>query len=118
MAKRTNTTNRRNNRTTPAERAVKTQKTINNDYKELAEDYRRLGMQLWKIPATKYILAGAALASLVPVTMRLFRRYPQINEFIHENLDTVEGKVTELKDKVTERISRASGDEEFTDVLG
>lgn len=52
--------------------AMGIQKQINQDYVDLTRDYKKLFVELWRIPATRYVLGGAAIAALVPVAMRMW----------------------------------------------
>ena len=63
------------------------QRVINSDYAALGRDYRKLAIELWRIPATKYVLGGIALAAFGPAIVRQLRMVPQVDAFISENLD-------------------------------
>lgn len=79
-------------------------------------DYQKLAKKLWKRPATKWVLGGVAVASIFPLTLRLFRRYPQINEFLSENIHAVEESVGEIGTKLKGKIDHLKGDvEDFSD---
>ncbi|HXH29186.1 MAG TPA: hypothetical protein VNJ01_00065 [Bacteriovoracaceae bacterium] len=96
--KTVNTNTRRTKRAASVlESAPKIQKSINRDYKLLFKNYGRLASKLWSRPATRYVVGGAAVAALVPVAMRVYKRYPQISTFFSESLDAVEGKISEIK---------------------
>lgn len=73
--------------------AMPIQRTINSDYKNLAMDYKKLFVELWRMPATKYILGGVALVGFMPVLMRGLRKFPQVNTVVHENMDKVLNKI-------------------------
>lgn len=112
MAKKTatrrssrNSNNRTSTRSRKVSEAIETQKTINKDYKGLFRDYKKLAKDLWKIPATKYVLGGVAVAAFIPVATRLLRRYPKVNTFIRDNMDVVEQKLEEVGEKINEKIS-------------
>ena len=81
------------------------QKEINNDYRILARDYRRLALNLWNKPATRYVLGGVAAAALVPVAMRVYRRYPGISTFFTDSLDVVERKFSGFRTFATDMMS-------------
>jgi hypothetical protein len=44
-------------------------------------------------PAVQYLAAGVVISALTQVSARLSKRYPQISNFIKENLDKVEDKL-------------------------
>jgi hypothetical protein len=71
MAKRTT---RKATNTRTGSHALEIQRDINGDYAELARDYQKLGVELWRIPATKYILGGVAVASVLPFALRGAKR--------------------------------------------
>jgi hypothetical protein len=85
--------------------AMEIQRVINKDYKLLFEDYRKLSLELWRIPATKYILGGVAITSLVPVMLRVLRNNPQIGNFFRNNVDVIENKVGDIGDIITDKIA-------------
>lgn len=65
------------------------QKAINNDFAILLRDYKKLGLELWQFPVTKFIVGGAALGALAPLLVKVFRDYDmdeireKIVEFAH-----------------------------------
>lgn len=97
--KRTTTT-RANTARTP----LRIQKEINEDYVELARDYKKLALALWKKPATKYILGGLGLAAVTPFLFRTIKGLPGVEAFF---TDTFEG----VKNKVDHVISSHSADD-------
>ena len=68
-------------------------------------NYARLGKELWRIPATRYFLAGVALASLIPVTLKGLHKYRTEKSF------------NEFKDALSEKLNRPP-EQEYSDVLG
>lgn len=88
-----NRTRRSARNTKTGSNVVGIQKKINTDYETLFRDYKKLTREVLEIPATRYILGGVAIVSLIPFAMRLFRRYPEINTFVSDNLDSVVSKV-------------------------
>lgn len=81
------------------------QRVINKDYKLLFKDYKKLSLELWRIPATKYILGGVAITSLVPVMLRVLRNNPQIGNFFRNNVDVIESKVGEIGEIISDKIA-------------
>lgn len=79
----------RNTRT--GSNAMEIQRKINSDYGELARDYKKLAVELWKLPVTKFIFTGAALGAVAAV----FRRYPELNSYVSEGVETIKSKVNE-----------------------
>lgn len=73
--------------------AMQIQRKINMDYADLWADYKKLGLELWQLPVTKFIVGGAALGALAPVLMKVFKDYDldtiksKIDEFVHEAKD-------------------------------
>lgn len=68
------------------------QRKINRDYEGLAKDYKKLAVELWQIPITKFILGGAALGGLVAV----FRKYPELDTFLTDNFEQIKTKVSDV----------------------
>lgn len=87
MAQNTNRRGARNTRT--GTNAMGIQRAINRDFVDLFTDYKRLGVELWRMPATKYILGGVALTALIPVALRALRDYPEVNTFVKENVEGI-----------------------------
>lgn len=89
----------RNTRT--GSNAMEIQKKINSDYGELVRDYKKLAIELWQVPVTKFVLGGAALGALVAV----FRKYPEINTFVTDNVSNVRSKIDDALNSSEDRIS-------------
>lgn len=83
----------RNTRT--GSNAMKIQRKINMDYVDLVRDYKKLGLELWQKPVTKFIVGGAALGALVPVLMKVFEEY---------DVDTIKDKWNDLVRKGEDHI--------------
>lgn len=62
--------------------AMGIQKQINQDYVDLGRDYKKLFIEIWRIPATKYVLGGAAVAALIPFAMKAFGEDSQVTTYI------------------------------------
>ena len=82
-----------------ANRGSRNRKTGSN---ALVKDYEKLAIELWKKPATRYVLGGAEIAILVPFAMRMF---PRFNTLIRDNMDTASDKWDEVEGMISERIS-------------
>jgi DNA-binding ferritin-like protein (Dps family) len=58
-------------RVTPTgKNALKIQKKINQDYAQLGRDYKKLMIELWHNPTTKWILGGVVLTSVIPLIVK------------------------------------------------
>lgn len=60
-------------------------------------DYREILREFITSPAAKYIAGGIATALLTRLANRLSDRYPEISEFIRENMDMLEGRMGEFR---------------------
>ena len=69
---------------------------------------------LWAKPATKYVVGGIGIAVVTKLAMTVYNRYPVISDFIQENLDTVESKLTEFKESFSNKDSSLSEDDSDT----
>ncbi len=54
-------------------------------------------MEVLNNPAFKYVMGGIATAVLTKVVTNMADRYPELSNFLRENLDTIEEKLTEFK---------------------
>ena len=52
-------------------------------------------------PAVRYVAGGIATAILTKVASNFSTKYPEISRFITENLDGVEGRLSEFKNSLT-----------------
>jgi hypothetical protein len=66
---------------------------------------------LWAKPVTKYVVGGIGIAVISRLAMTVYNRYPVISEFIRENLDVVETKLTEFKESFSSSDSSLSEDD-------
>ncbi len=73
------------------------QKAINSDYAILLRDYKKLGLELWQLPVTKFIVGGAALGALAPMLVKVFRDY-DMDEIREKIVDFVHMARTEAQD--------------------
>jgi hypothetical protein len=71
--------------------AMQIQRKINMDYADLWADYKKLGLELWQLPVTKFIVGGAALGALTPLLMKVYKEY---------DLDTIKSKIDDFVDQV------------------
>lgn len=88
----TTRSSRRNVRNTKTgANALNIQKAINDDFAILLRDYKKLGLELWQFPVTKFIVGGAALGALTPLLVKVFRDYDmdEIKEKIVDFVQTV-----------------------------
>lgn len=56
-------------------------------------DYMTIVKEIISHPTVKYVASGLATAMLTRLATKLSDRYPEISEFIRENLDQVGGKL-------------------------
>lgn len=82
--------------TSAAAHPVAVQRKINRDYGILFQDYGRLALALWRRPATKYILGGAALATLLPFAIRSIGGFSEVNTFVIDNVNGIKRRVDEV----------------------
>jgi hypothetical protein len=81
----------------------KTQKSTSSlSRHEGVRDYKELLRDLAANPAVRYVAGGIAAAVLTKVATNLSERYPEISNFIKENLDNVEGRLGEFKNGLGE----------------
>ena len=80
-ARRQGARNTRNGRN-----AMGIQRAINKDYVNLADDYGKLFVELWRKPSVPYILGGIALIGCIPLVRMLMDEYPEVSDFIRENV--------------------------------
>jgi hypothetical protein len=60
-------------------------------------DYRTLASDLYNNPTVRYMAGGVAAAILTRFANRLNDKYPEISNFLRENIDTLEGKLSDYK---------------------
>lgn len=65
---------------------------------------------LWAKPVTKYVVGGIGIAVLSRLAMTVYNRYPVISEFIRDNMDVVETKLTEFKESFSKESSLSEDD--------
>jgi hypothetical protein len=64
---------------------------------EEKRDERQILRDLLQSPATKYIASGLATALLTRFAKRLSDHYPEISQFIRENLDMLEERMAQYR---------------------
>lgn len=64
---------------------------------------RKSLMKWYATPTGKYVTVGVGLAILIPVMLRLSRRYPRIKTFVKEKLENLEDTLAEYAPKVGPR---------------
>lgn len=94
----TTRSSRRNVRNTKTgSNAMNIQKSINDDFAILLRDYKKLGLELWQFPVTKFIVGGAALGALAPLLVKVFRDY-DMDEIKEKIVDFVQNVRSESQD--------------------
>lgn len=69
---------------------------MERNYQAILNEYQKLTLELWRIPTTRYFLGGVALAAAVPIILRVLKNYPEVDDFIRENLDEALEKVEDI----------------------
>ena len=69
--------------------------SMDRDYKEMLRD-------LAANPAVRYVAGGIATALLTKLATNLAQRYPELSNFIKDNLDNVEGRLGDFKNSLGE----------------
>lgn len=60
-------------------------------------DYREIIREFISSPAVKYVAGGIATAVLTRLASNMSERYPEISNFIRENMDNLEGRLSEFR---------------------
>lgn len=60
-------------------------------------DYREILKEFVSSPAVKYVAGGIATALLTRLANNMADRYPEISNFIRENMDTLESRLGEFR---------------------
>lgn len=68
------------------------QRQINRDYMNFIRDYRKLGVELFRRPMTRYILGGVALTVAVPYVLRMLRN-EEVVTFVRDNVDNIRTRI-------------------------
>lgn len=68
-----------------------------------ARHYKEVVRELANNPAVRYVAAGIATAFLTRIANNMSDRYPEISNFIKENLDNVEGKLGEFRSSMDDQ---------------
>ena len=103
MAKKTakKTTQARTPRKRGLETPIENERTLSSSRKTSrtasAGEYKDVLREFISNPAVKYVAGGIATAILARIATNISDRYPEISNFIKENLDTVEGKLNEFR---------------------
>ncbi len=69
--------------------------TADRDFKDLLRDFATN-------PAVHYVVGGIATAVLAKIAANISGRYPELSNFIKENLDDVEGRLGDFKNNLGE----------------
>lgn len=91
MAKKVNI---RSNRTAATSQRNGSTVSADRDFKMIVKD-------IITSPAVKYVAGGIATAFLSRLATNLSDRYPEISNFIKENLESVEGRLDEFKQSLS-----------------
>lgn len=67
-----------------------------------AREYGDILKEFITSPAVKYVAGGIAAAVLARIANNISDRYPELSHFLKENLDTVEGKLGEIRSSMGE----------------
>lgn len=87
MTKRTTT---KRSRTTKSSKANAEIMGVEIDYKEILRD-------LYSSPTVRYLAGGIAAAFLNRYANKLSEKYPEVADFLKENIEAFEGKLNEIK---------------------
>lgn len=71
--------------------------TLFSGMSDYSDSKRGMLMEVVNNPAFKYVVGGIATAVLTKVVTNMADRYPELSNFLRENLDTIEEKLTEFK---------------------
>ena len=63
-------------------------------------EYKEILKEFLTSPAVKYIAAGISTALLARFANRVSEKYPEMSHFIRENMETLEGKLDQLKENL------------------
>lgn len=98
MAKRTTTKRSR----TPKSSSTDTEVLgVHIDYKEILRD-------LYASPTVRYLAGGIAAAFLNRYANKISEKYPEVADFLKENIEAFEGKLGEIKQSLdTSNVSEA-----------
>lgn len=70
-------------------------------------DKRGFVMNVVSNPAFKYVMGGIATAVLTKLVTNMADKYPELSNFIRENLDTIEEKLGEFRSHMDETSDQA-----------
>ncbi len=60
-------------------------------------DYKEILREFLSRPAVKYVAGGIATAMLTRLANNMAEKYPEISDFIRENMENLEGKLGEFR---------------------
>ena len=84
----------RNTRT--GSNAMGIQRAINKDYAVLGRDYGKLFVELWRMPYTRYVLGGVAIAAVVPAIISAFGGTAAVGTAVTDNFDRLKTRFSDL----------------------
>jgi len=98
MAKRTTAKRSRTTKSSSSEAEIL---GVQIDYKEILRD-------LYSSPTVRYLAGGIAAAFLNRYANKLSEKYPEVADFLKENIEAFEGKLSEIKQNLdTSNVSEA-----------
>lgn len=85
-------------------RTIKTKKTktsppVSHEKTVINEDYKELIREFLQSPTVKYVAGGISVALLARLAAKLSDRYPELSEFMKENISMMENKLHEFKNE-------------------
>lgn len=84
---------------TRTKRSAKRKSSFEKDFKEMIRE-------IVASPAFRYAAGGVAAALLTRLANNMSDRYPEISNFIRDNLDTMESKLDSFKSSLDEERTR------------
>lgn len=81
---------------------LSTKKSTRSRSRTMDRDYKDVLKELAANPAVRYVAGGIATAVLARIASNLSDRYPELSNFIKENLENVEGRLGDFKDSLAD----------------
>lgn len=81
---------------------LSTSKSTRSRSRTMDRDYKDVLRELAANPAVRYVAGGIATAVLARIASNLSDRYPELSNFIKENLENVEGRLGDFKDSLAD----------------
>lgn len=86
-------------------KSTKGRRTHLNDSQHLV-DYKKNVAGIWSMTMTKYVLGGLAVATILPIAIKTFRRFPKLGSFISDNVNSVEDKVAGMGTRIKNNVEK------------